>query len=195
MKFFLYITLVLIPLMAQSQESNDTARPPVLRKKEHFNVSMGTSFGSWGGQSFNSSYINPSMSQQVNTKLHMTTGMMLFNNSFGAMGPSMRSGSGYNNGLVYLEGTYKMNRKLTFSAGGFTNMNGQGPQSNMNFYNNYERMNGMSFGFNYLIGRNMVIGGSFHFRNGGLPGYYSPFRSLYNSPFSYYDSFYSPFGW
>jgi len=183
-------------LQQARQEGND---------KVDFNMTVGTGFSSFGGQSTLNSWVAPSIGYQVNPNLRVQfTGVLANTNALSpASSPAQQSGmmplkTGGNTFALSGEGIYQPNDKFYIRAGG------QYADRSMTPFNLYPQGNHMRsdykslhFGMGYKLSENSSIQFQMQFSDGYNP-YGNPYMNSLSSPYAPHNSFspsYRPYPW
>ena len=172
-----------------------------------FNMTVGTGFSSFGGQSSLNSWIAPSIGYQVNPNFRVqVTGVLSNTNalSFGhAPAANQQNGmmplnTGGNSFALSGEGIYQPNDKFYIRAGG------QYADRSMTPFNLYPQSNhihsdykSLHVGMGYKISENSSIQFQMQFSDGYNP-YANPYMNSYSSPYAPQNPFspsYQPFPW
>ncbi|TSA27752.1 MAG: hypothetical protein D4R67_05560 [Bacteroidetes bacterium] len=197
-----------LPASAAQHETGDLSLPS---KRMQTYVTIGTQFSNsaWLGSGL-TTFIAPSVSYQVSPRFSIKGGLTLSNTTLFNYRPwySLESGQtsdvNFTRALVYLEGSYRINDRLTLSGAGFKEFT---VQDNSTFYNPCTRNSpqGIYLNADYRIADGVHIQAGFTYTRGYNPYYNSPFPNpspfygpspLYDpSPFSGGAFHSSPFNW
>lgn len=168
--------------------------------KLDFNMTVGTGFTAFGGQSTMNSFLAPSIDYQVNSNLQLRlTGVVsniqdlnAGNTPFSAQPLSARMPLNRNNNTYAIsgEGIYQPNERLYIRAGGAYAENAMAPfnryPGNNNFSTDYKSVN---FGMGYKISESSSISFQMRFSDG-----YNPFANPYRHRNSL-SPFYQRYPW
>lgn len=165
----LYLFLFIVTVVSSSGSDSTMAA------KDHYSISMGSSFSSFGGHAISGAYINPMVMRAVGPRIRLHYGGIFSMQNMS--GPLMQGNTGqsFNNNIFMIGGSYAVNRKLTIFGTGYGGLNNQMADKQMaNFYNNMYRptVSGMSLNFHYKLSPVMSIGGSVNLSRSWLPGYH-----------------------
>jgi hypothetical protein len=179
---------------SEIRQSNKTAGD-----KFDFDMTVGTGFSSFSGQSAMNTYIAPSIGYQVNSDLSLrftgvfsnTSGMPLGRTSAGSPQGGFVPVNPSNNAFTISgQGLYQPNDRLYITAGGRYTENSMAPFSlypeGNRFSNDYKSFN---FGMGYKISEDASISFQMQFSDG-----YDPFARPYNMN-RYQSPFYQPYPW
>ena len=171
---------------------------PSTDEKLDFNMTVGTGFASFGGQSMMNSYLAPSIGYQVNSNLKLNfTGIIANTNPISmnrVSSPSPQGGfvpfAQNNSFAISGEGIYQPNDRLYIRAGGQYADRSMAPfqlyPGNNQFASDYKSVN---FGMGYKISENSSISFQMQFSDG-----YNPFVNPYSHRNSF-SPFYQPYPW
>ncbi len=156
-----------------------------------YGINVGTSFMSFGGSRFFSSYVAPSFSYSFSPKFYVSGGIM-FEHIFPAGGSYIpepgRNGfyAPMNNVVIYGQGTYFVRPNLSLTGTIVKNLN---QNRNLSpFYRNYTP-DSYSLRLNYRISDHFFFGAEFRYSE---PAAYSPFYPMNMSPYGGFYP-YSPY--
>ena len=155
-------------------------RPFSEEKRLNVNVQMGASVSTVNNSALFTSYMSPSVSYKVTSKLTIKAGAMAMSGNFNNSNLYYGSSDSYSNSqnqnnftyLLFAQGEYKVNDRLLLRG------------TTMKEVNALISQNGFSMnhiGFDYKISEHFRIGGDFSFAQGRNPFMYN---SPYNSGFS-----------
>jgi hypothetical protein len=181
---------------SEIRQSNKTAGD-----KLDFDMTVGTGFSSFAGQSAMNTYIAPSIGYQVNSDLSLrftgifsnTSGMPFANASAGSPQGAFAPANPSNNAFTISgQGLYQPNDRLYITAGGQYTQNSMAPfrlypEGNDAFSNDYKSIN---FGMGYKISEDASISFQMRFSDG-----YDPFANPYNRNRYHSSPFYQPYPW
>lgn len=163
------------------QQFNDAAfqNAPVLPKKKlDLGVSMGSSFGSFYGNSVFSNYVAPEIRYNFNPKFSLTAGTMLTYSMYNGFSlPEENTSDNFwqkkASYYVYARGEYEVSNRLLIRAGGIAEV---GSSDGSGFRSG-------SFGVSYKIGEDSYIHADFQFST-GFPdaGLYYSNGGIFNDP-------------
>ena len=142
---------------------------PAVEKKVDYSFSTGTSFFSSPGHANGSSfYLAPEFKFKLSPKFKVNAGIMLMQNRFNYSGATsmigersvvLKSGPSYD-GVVYADGNYALNAKLTLSGSIIKSFTPGGSTSqNMAWQNSFQAM---SLGLNYKLSERTSFGIGVH---------------------------------
>ena len=168
-------------------------------EKLDFNMTVGTGFTSFGGQSSMNSYLAPSIGYQVNPHLRLNfTGVIANTNALSSgnvaspanQGGFMPFNQNNNTFAISGEGIYQPNDRFYIRAGGEYAENSMAPfqlyPGNNQFSTDYKSVN---FGMGYRISDQASISFQMRFSDG-----YDPFANPYARRNSF-SPFYQPYPW
>jgi hypothetical protein len=176
------------PYLQPVHEAKDVLTVPELkqpvRDRFDFGLDMGTAFTTFGRHgSLFTNYLAPEIRYQAAPRLHFSTGIVL---STGFMPGSGLEGSGnrFNRVLVYAEGAYRLNPRLTIGGMVVKELDNDF-QRQMHAFQKNSGFQSVGMSVDYKITDNMRIGARFNITE-GRPYYYTdpanPF--IRRSPFS-----------
>jgi len=164
----------------------------IQEKKLKFNLELGTFLGTgFGAGNYMGTYVAPHVSFPLSKKFSLNVGTRI-TSTFGS--PAMENGFyspyGYGAGnmtrsLIYVEGVYHVNSRLTVSGAAYKEFNLLNSTSPLDDRYNFDSK-GFIMGIDYKIGENVFIHGSIEVSDG--PGYNrmnpfsSPSRGFGSSP-------------
>jgi hypothetical protein len=173
-----------------SGNSNDYYNPddkPAIRTtgwlktdRLHTSLSMGTAVGSMYGTRGFASWISPGIDYKLTPKLSISTGLMYttgYSSNFftpTTEGWTRTSGGNFSSSLFYIQGSYKMNEKVTLSGATWYEMRTLSEQNDPGLYQR-PNANGYMFGMDYKIGKSSKIGFELEMGHGMPSGVYNSF--------------------
>ena len=144
-----------------------------------YNVSMGTSFSSFGrDMSGYNYYVAPSASIPVGKKTNITVGLIMNQSQYSGL---MMTESGMQNktishtqAIVYVSGSHQINPNVTVFASGYYDMNARNAPSGYRNPYSQQGSEGFSVGAEFKIGEKTRIGIQVRYDKGGNP-YANPY--------------------
>src|SRR6056297_3643056 len=170
-----------------------------------FNMTVGTGFSSFGGQSAMNSWVAPSVGYQVNPNLRVQfTGILAHTNNL-SLGSSpapqrgmMPLNTGSNSYAISGEGIYQPNDKFYIRAGGqYADRSMRPFQLYPQSHSGSSGYKSLHFGMGYKLSENSSIQFKMQFSDGYNP-YGNPYMNSYASPYAPqtpFSSSYRPFPW
>jgi len=160
-------------------------------KKLKFRVEVGTSFGtSFGSGNYFGTYLAPHLSYSISPRFNLNAGAIISHNfdrySYNPLYRDVSTihSSGFTQTFVYLEGAYRLNKKVTLTGAVYKEINLLNVPDPTTREFNFDRK-GFIFGIDYKLGENVFIRGQINVSNGVNPYYNQPyFRPSPNFPSS-----------
>jgi long-subunit fatty acid transport protein len=180
-KLLLSFMLIVFSVIAFAQNEADEAQENRWVPNHNYNHQLrpgfsptlglhtGASFGRWGNNNFFSTFINPNLSQQINNRFILSTGVVMMRNNFNmtsvpyeGSGAPIRNGFVNNQAIVYGSGSYLVNDRTILTGSAFYSINENNP-----YFQQLQNGKGFSMGIDYKVSDKVSIGAGFRYSEGG----------------------------
>ncbi len=151
----------------------------LLKQKPDYGLSLGTSFTTSGYGSGIISYVSPHLGYSISPRFKINTGISIMNTNLIGYKPFYNTEQKFNgnftSALVYLNGQYLVNKKLTLNGTVYKQFSLLNDPANP--YSNTGNFEGFNVGFSYKPAENFQIDAGFGYSNGYNPYQQDIFRT------------------
>jgi hypothetical protein len=181
--FCTFIFLFLLTFTSYSQ---------LLKQKPDYKLQLGTIFSTTRGYGSGiSTYVSPEIGYSLTSRFRINAGISIINtNLFGvtpfySLNGEQKSNGNFTSTLIYLNGQYKINERLTMNGSVYKQFNlFDDPPDNP--YSKLNDRQGFNMAIDYKAAENFHIQAGFGYSKGYSPYYHDPFGASYGQP---------PFSW
>jgi len=182
-RYYISISLVMLSFAGYSQ---------LLKQKPDYKLQFGTMFSTTSGYgSCISTYVSPEIGYSLTSRFRINGGISIITtNLFGvtpfySMNSEQKVNGNYTSALIYLNGQYKINERLTMNGSVYKQFNlFDDPPGNR--YSKLNDRQGFNMAIDYKAAENFHIQAGFGYSKGYSPYYHDPFGASYGqSPFSW----------
>jgi hypothetical protein len=169
-----------------------TGYSQLLKRKPDCKLQLGTMFSTTRGYGSGiSTYVSPEVGYSLTSRFRINTGISIINtNLFGvtpfySLNSEQKVNGNYTSALIYLNGQYKINERLTMNGSVYKQFN-LFDDSPGNLYSKLNDRQGFNMAIDYKAAENFHIQAGFGYSKGYSPYNHDPFGTSYGQP---------PFSW